>query len=88
MDAGAVVAICNNGGSLLAIGVREVNGDFAHGDLVSVVDPDGQEVARGLVNYSSADLALIAGKRSNEIEAALGSCEYAEVIHRDNLVLG
>ena len=87
VDSGAVRAIRESGGSLLSIGVTGVDGEFAHGDLVSVQGPDGAEVARGLVNYSAGDLARIAGKRSDEIAAALGVCEYEAVVHRDNLVI-
>ncbi|MCB9838008.1 MAG: glutamate 5-kinase [Phycisphaeraceae bacterium] len=88
IDDGAVAAIRDKGGSLLAIGVRRVEGAFRHGDLVHVRDERGVEVARGLVNYSSSDLEQIAGRRSAEIASLLGACEYDEVIHRDNLALG
>ena len=88
VDEGAARAMRERGGSLLAIGVIGVEGGFARGDLVSVQGPGGDEIARGLVNYSSADLTRIIGKRSDEIAAVLGSCEYGEVVHRDNLVLG
>jgi len=87
VDDGAVRAIRERGSSLLAIGVRAVEGAFGHGDLVSVTGPDGAETARGLVNYGAADLTRIVGKRSDEIESVLGVCEYREVIHRDNLVI-
>lgn len=87
IDAGAATAIRQRGGSLLAIGVRAVEGAFRHGDLVSVLGPDTTEIARGLVNYPAEDLQRIAGKRSDEIATILGASEYDEVIHRDNMAL-
>jgi len=73
--------------SLLATGITAVEGTFAPGDVVSVVDPAGQTVARGLVNYAAEDVARIRGLRSSEIERVLGERPYEEVIHADNLVL-
>ncbi len=87
VDDGAARAITEQGSSLLAIGVRSVGGGFGHGDLVSVLDESGAEIARGLVNYSAADLERIKGKRTGEIAAILGACEYGEVVHRDNLTV-
>jgi glutamate 5-kinase len=87
IDAGAASAIRDRGSSLLAIGVRAVEGAFTHGDLVSVLGPGSTEIARGLVNYAAIDLQRIAGKRSDEIATILGRCEYDEVIHRDNMTL-
>jgi glutamate 5-kinase len=69
------------------VGVKRVSGAFDCGDAVKVVDSSGTEIARGLVNYSAADLARIAGKQSKEIEAILGADYDDEVIHRNNLVL-
>ena len=86
VDSGAVKAIRQGGKSLLPSGIIEVKGEFAPGDLVRVMDQDGREVARGLVNYGQADLAKLAGHRSAEIETLLGCKGYDEVIHRDNLV--
>ena len=74
-------------GSLLAVGVRRVEGSFERGDPVRVLDPQGREVARGLVNYSAADLKRIRGRHSSEIEKILGFIYGEEVIHRNNLVL-
>ncbi len=67
--------------------MTRVGGEFDCGDTVRVVNASGAEVGRGLVNFSSADLARISGKRSDEIEIILGSDAEEEVIHRDNLVL-
>ena len=67
--------------------MKQVTGTFDCGDTVKVVDSSGSEIARGLVNYSAADLARIAGKQSRQIEAILGADYDDEVIHRNNLVL-
>lgn len=87
LDAGATRAIVDDGKSLLPIGVAEVVGDFVRGDVIACVDSNGREIARGLVNYSSAEARLIARRPSSEIEATLGYMESPELIHRDNLVL-
>jgi glutamate 5-kinase len=86
VDGGAKQAL-RKGSSLLPVGVKRVNGKFDRGDTVKVVDSAGNEIARGLVNYSAADLSRIAGKQSRDIEAVLGSDYDDEVIHRNNLVL-
>jgi glutamate 5-kinase len=87
LDAGAVRALLDEGKSLLPIGVTSVEGDFARGEVVACMAPDGNEVARGLVNYSAAEARLIARKPSNQIESILGFVEEAELIHRDNLIV-
>jgi glutamate 5-kinase len=87
LDAGAAKALQSGGKSLLPIGVVEVKGDFERGEAVACVDPDGREIARGLVNYSSFEARRIMRKPSSEIEAILGFVEEPELIHRDNLVL-
>jgi glutamate 5-kinase len=87
LDDGARRAIEQQGKSLLAIGVTAVEGDFAKGEVVALVDRSGIEFARGLSNYNAIDARSIAGKRTEEIIQALGSLPYAEVIHRDNLVV-
>jgi glutamate 5-kinase len=87
IDAGAVRALVAEGKSLLPIGVVEVHGDFARGDVIACVGSDGREVARGLVNYSSEQARRIARRPSSDIEAALGFVEERELIHRDNLVV-
>jgi glutamate 5-kinase len=87
VDDGAAVKLRDEGKSLLAIGVREVDGDFHRGDVVAVLDGQGSEVARGLANYSSAEARLIAGKPSSQIAGLLGYAAEPELIHRDNLVL-
>jgi glutamate 5-kinase len=87
LDAGARRAVVEQGRSLLAIGIRQIEGDFAKGEVVSLVDESGREFARGLTNYDASAARSIAGKRSEEISRAIGSIPYAEVIHRDNLVV-
>jgi glutamate 5-kinase len=87
VDDGAAKAMCVDGRSLLAIGVKEVSGDFGKGDIVSVVNLQSTEIARGLINYSSVQVRQIRGCRSDRIEQILGQCPYEEVIHRDNLAV-
>ena len=86
LDAGAAEALASSGRSLLPIGVTEVIGTFARGDVVSCIAPDGREIARGIVNYASADARRIVGRPSNEIEHLLGFVEEQELIHRTNLL--
>ena len=87
VDDGARVALETGSKSLLAIGVVEVSGDFEKGDVVGIRDPSGQEFARGLTNYGTADARRIRGLHTTEARSALGSALYDEVVHRDNLVL-
>jgi len=86
LDAGAVKALAE-GKSLLPIGVVSVQGEFERGAAVACISPEGSEVARGLVNYSSSDSRRIARHPSQEIEQLLGYIDEAEIIHRDNLIL-
>jgi len=85
LDDGARKAVERDGRSLLAIGIREVAGDFRKGDVVSLRDQSGYEFARGLCNYASDELHKIKGLRTEQIASALGSHPHDEVIHRDNL---
>ena len=87
LDAGAVQALSRGGRSLLPIGVTGVSGEFERGAVVACEDPQGREVARGLVNYSAAETRLIMKRPSSEIESLLGYVDEPELIHRDNLVL-
>jgi glutamate 5-kinase len=86
IDAGALRALLS-GKSLLPAGVVGSRGRFERGDTVSVVAPDGAEVARGLVAYSDGDAARIMGRKSSEIETLLGFRGRDEMIHRDDLVI-
>jgi glutamate 5-kinase len=87
LDAGAVRAVEQQGKSLLAAGITRVEGDFEKGEVVALLDPAGQEVARGLINYDTSRAAAIAGKRKADIRQVLGDVSYDEVVHRDNLVV-
>ncbi len=87
LDAGAVRVLCHSGRSLLAVGVKAVDGSFARGEVVSCVDEQGREVARGLVNYSAQESRRIMGRPSSAIQEILGYVNEEELIHRDNLVL-
>ncbi len=86
VDAGAVTALAG-GKSLLPAGVSAIEGSFERGDPVVVHGPNGEELGRGLVAYSSADAARIKGHKSREIETILGYRGRDEMIHRDDLVL-
>ena len=87
IDEGAVRALVGEGKSLLPIGVVEVHGDFARGDVITCVGPGRREIARGLANYGSEQARRIARRPSAEIESVLGFVEERELIHRDNLVI-
>ena len=87
LDDGAVNKLRSAGSSLLPVGVTGVSGDFQRGDLVVCVGPAGDEVARGLVNYSAAEAVQIIGQPSGRIEELLGYVDEVELVHRDNLVL-
>ncbi len=87
VDAGAKSALTERGKSLLPSGVIDVDGEFHAGEAVSLGEADGKEFARGLTNYSAAELRKIRGARSSALEGLLGYKGFDEVIHRDNLVL-
>ncbi len=87
VDDGASRKLLQEGKSLLPIGMTSVSGDFARGDVIAVRDSSGQEIARGLANYASAEARLLCRKPSSEFEALLGYAAEPEMVHRDNLVL-
>lgn len=87
IDAGAAQVLRQQGKSLLAVGVKQVEGDFRRGEIVSCVDDSHNEIARGLVNYGASESRKIAGKPSDQFEALLGYIDEPELIHRDNLVI-
>ncbi len=87
LDAGAIRALRDEGKSLLPIGVKTVIGEFERGAVVACVTEDGQDLARGLTNYSAEESRRIARHPSQEIESLLGYGGDVELIHRDNLVL-
>ena len=85
IDDGAYDAIRRSGRSLLPVGVLEVRGEFSRGELVTVETAQGNEVGRGLVNYSSVECLKIRGQPSVRLELLLGFIREPELIHRDNL---
>nr|WP_199295404.1 glutamate 5-kinase [Trichocoleus sp. FACHB-6] len=87
LDEGAIAAISQAGKSLLAAGITAVEGDFQASDAVKLCDQQGREIARGLVNYSSDELQMVRGHRSEEIPTILGYTGAETVVHRDNLVI-
>ncbi|MGQ0586375.1 MAG: glutamate 5-kinase, partial [Gammaproteobacteria bacterium] len=87
LDAGAARVLREQGKSLLPVGVKKAEGEFGRGDLVLCLDPEGREVARGLVNYDAAEARRILGLASAKVQQALGYPGAPELIHRDNLVL-
>lgn len=87
LDRGAVHAVKAQGRSLLAVGVRAVRGQFSRGEVVACEDEAGRVVARGLVNFSAEEMALIVGAATDEIASRLGYPGAQEVIHRDDLVV-
>ncbi|MES1021483.1 glutamate 5-kinase [Gloeocapsa sp. BRSZ] len=87
LDSGAITAIIQGGKSLLAAGISTVEGEFDSQEAVQLCDQHGNEIARGIVNYSSNELKRIRGQHSKEISAILGYEGAETVVHRDNLVL-
>lgn len=87
LDDGAVRVLKESGRSLLPVGVVAAEGSFKRGETVSCVDGRGQEIARGLVNYSADETLKIMGRPSADLESILGYVDEPELIHRDNLVL-
>ena len=87
IDAGAAAAL-RQGKSLLPAGVVRVDGGFGRGDAVLIRGPDGAEIGRGLVAYDAADAAKIVRKSSGDIKLILGIEGRAEMVHRDDMVLG
>lgn len=87
LDAGAAAALLKRNTSLLPVGVTACKGKFQRGEVVACLSPEGGEVARGLVNYSSEEVVQIAGKPSSQIADILGYLDEPELIHRDNMVI-
>lgn len=87
VDEGAAIAVREKNRSLLPAGISRVEGTFERGDVVAVVAPDGSTIARGLTNYTSADVERIRGKKTKDVRELLADGAYDEVIHRDNLVV-
>jgi glutamate 5-kinase len=87
LDRGAVEAIVKKGTSLLAAGITHLEGDFSDSEAVILCDPEGREIGRGIVNYSSSEIEAIKGHHSEKIAAILGYAGEETAIHRDNLVV-
>lgn len=87
IDDGATNAIVNSGKSLLSVGIIDVKGKFDRGDLVQCISSSGQEVAKGLINYSSSEVGKVLGQPSDKMESLLGYVNESSVIHRNNLVV-
>lgn len=87
LDEGAVRVLLESGRSLLPIGVVSVEGNFARGELVVCLAPDGREIARGLINYNAQETQKIMRQPSHRIAELLGYVDEPELIHRDNLVV-
>jgi len=87
IDDGAKKALLEKGKSLLPSGIIDVEGDFDLGDPVSCVSREGTILAKGLVNFSSAEISKIKGLKTSQISQVLGHKDYDEVIHRDNLAI-
>lgn len=85
INQGALDAITKKNASLLYAGITSVENEFDHGDVVSIIGPSGQEIARGIVNYSSVDAARLVGKHSDEIARLASTRNYDAFITRDNM---
>jgi len=87
IDDGAVGKLKNDGSSLLPIGMTCVVGDFSRGEVIAILDGQGQEVARGLANYAAAEARLLCRRPSGQMAELLGYAAEPEMVHRDNMVL-
>lgn len=85
VNEGARRALLERKASLLAAGVIEVRGHFDRGDVVSILDEQEREFARGIVNYSSTDARKISGLHSNKIDELIENRNYDALITRDNI---
>ena len=85
IDDGAVQAL-KKGKSLLATGIKKVNGQFIKGDHIRILDKNNKEYARGLSSFSSVEIKKIQGQHSNKIKDLLGYVSKSEVIHKDDMV--
>ncbi len=87
VDSGAALALKKQKRSLLAAGIREVDGNFRRGDIVNIYDTDGVKLGCGMTNYDSGDIEIIRGVHSKKIAGLLGYDYGSEVVHRNNLVV-
>ena len=86
VNKGAKEAILKNS-SILPIGVTNIINDFKKGEVVSILDEDGNEIARGMVNYNSEACRKIIGYHSDDILKILGYKNYDAIVTRDNITL-
>jgi len=87
VDSGAATALKKQKRSLLAAGIKGIEGAFQRGDIVNIYDPAGSQIGCGITNYSSADIEVIKGVHSEKIAAVIGYDYGSEVVHRNNLVV-
>jgi glutamate 5-kinase len=87
VDDGAVKALRERGVSLLPAGITEVTGQFDRGDIIGVKGANGEVIAFGITNYSSADVSVIKGRKTKDVPDLLGHFFGMEVIHRNNMAL-
>lgn len=87
VDSGASLALKKQNRSLLAAGIKQVEGNFQRGDIVNIYAPEGSRLGCGITNYSSADIDAIKGKHSRSIADLVGHNYGSEVVHRNNLVI-
>jgi len=87
VDSGAALALKKQNRSLLAAGIKQIEGEFDRGDIVDIYDTEGSHLGCGLVNYGSSDVSLIKGAHSEKIAALLDFDYGPEVVHRDNLAV-
>ncbi len=87
VDSGAALALKKQKRSLLAAGIKQVEGQFQRGAIVNIYDPEGFRLGCGITNYSSADIGIIKGAHSRKIVTLLGYDYGSEVVHRNNLVV-
>ncbi len=87
VDRGAVLALKKQNKSLLPAGVIELEDNFQRGDIVNILNEEGEHIGCGICNYSSADMAIIKGSHSDKILSLLGHEYGDEVIHRNNMVV-
>jgi len=87
VDAGAKKVIKQSGKSLLPVGIKSISGEFKKGDLLAICSSNNIEIATGLTNYGSNELAKIIGMSTARIKKEFGIIDSEVVIHRDNMIL-
>ena len=85
IDDGAIKAL-KKGKSLLAAGIKKINGNFLKGDHIKILDKNMKEYARGLSSFTSDEISKIKGQHSNKISELLGYISKSEVVHKDDMV--